>query len=233
MHGRRVVATAVSAVSVPMALAAAFLIFAGAGPAAAQTYGYAAGWNAGYVTFGDFASGNEGAAVGLQDGWIVGLQGESWTAGRWLGTRLNVGFTRRPMDNSDTGRKVGVTMADLGLMLRLIPPRQENVFSAFVTGGAGLVHYDFGEGEPVAFPEAGAWFDGRNRARFAYVFGGGIDVITPIRWTGEPIGVRAEVVNHMTRDSPFRDAEGERLDGVNNLRLVIGLFTGFDLFGSR
>jgi hypothetical protein len=37
----------------------------------------------------------------------------------------------------------------------------------------------------------------------------------------------------MTRDSPLRDAEGERLDGVNNLRLVIGLFSGFDLFGSR
>ena len=62
-------------------LAVALLcLAANSSPARAQAFANAAGFNAGGIWFSDFNAGSSGspARIGLDPGWIVGLQFEHW-----------------------------------------------------------------------------------------------------------------------------------------------------------
>lgn len=201
---------------------------AASSPAAAQDYNWAAGYHAGAIWFSPMNSGSgSGSDLTLAPGWIVGLQFERWWGSGRAGMRVNGAFTERPLDLPGGDRDIGVWLADAELLLRLMPASRERSFHLFVSAGGGLVQYRLGRGEVLTFDDAGASYPGNDRPQLAATGGLGADIITGWRWDGQPIGIRLEVVDHMTLESPFDRVAGGSFSSIHNVRFVIGAFSGF------
>lgn len=200
---------------------------------AAQDYTYAASYNAGAIWFSPLnsgASGIEGAAsdIELGLGWLVGLQFEKWFGSGRVGARLNGALSERPISvPGRPDRDIGFWLADADLMLRLAPASPDRTVSPFISAGIGLVRYKLGDGPVQTYVPAGAVYDGNDDPRLMGAAGLGFDIITALRWDDQPVGFRLEVVDHIAKDSPFREIGGDRFGLVHNVRIVLGVFSGF------
>jgi hypothetical protein len=213
------------------AIAFAGIVALAAAPAAAsaqQDYRFGAGYNAGAAWFTSLNSG-AGAAddIELDLGWLIGLQFEQWLGSGRVGVRLNGALTERPLQIPAGARDVGVWMLDADLMLRFAGADSTRKVNPFLSAGAGVVRYGLGRGDFVNFPEANAAYSGNDKPRFAAVGGLGIDFMTGWRWDGNPVGIRVEGVDHFVLKSPFEPLGGGDFSAIHNVRLVIGLFSGF------
>ncbi len=205
-------------------LVAALLV---AAPAAGQDYKYSAHWNAGalYVT----PLNDNGAALDLEikTGWVVGLTYEQWLGAGRIGWRANAALTERPLELPNQTRDIGIWMADLAVLLRLLPADPGRAVNAFVAAGGGVVRYGLGRGEFLTFEPAGAVYPGNPDPKLAAVGAFGLDFLTPFQWDGEPVGVRVELSDHVVFDSPFEPIGTDDFGLVHNARLTIGLFAGW------
>jgi len=215
--------------------AVAALPFLAPRPGAAQDYRSSAGWNAGGVWFSPL-NGSAGAINGtgardiqLDPGWIIGLQFEQWIGGGRTGWRLNGALTERPLQLPGDSRDTGVWFADFDLLLRLLAPDPQRRANATLSLGAGLIRYKLGDGDPRFFESANATYAGNDKPRFVGVGGLNVDVLTGMRWDGEPVGLRFEVVDHVVLSSPFDPIAGDDFAPVHNVRFVIGAFAGWGL----
>jgi hypothetical protein len=217
--------------AVRLAAVALFCLAANTGQASAQAYANSAGFNAGGVWFTDFnaGSGPSAASIGLDPGWIIGLQFDHWFGSGRFGARLNGATTQRPIELPGRSPDIGLWMLDAGFLMRVLPAEPDRAFNMFLSLGAGAVHYALGAGELFAVPTANATYDGDNRARLAASAGVGFDILTMREFDGDRVGIRFEVVDHVALASPFEPISGSDFQPVHNIRFVIGLFTGFGM----
>jgi hypothetical protein len=205
-----------------LSLAAALAV---AAPAAGQDHNVAAGYGIGFIQPGALNPG-AGAADASVDAGIVGTAfGEAWYMldGR-LGARLNLAFTRRPLQLGEESRDISALAADVNIMARLVPPAEGGTFAPFVSGGAGVFSSGLGWGAPVQYEELGAAYPGEGNVRFAVVGGAGVDIAPLAFRIGDSrVGVRLEVADHIVLRSPFRGLEGERLGPIHNVRVGVSL----------
>lgn len=197
--------------------------------AAQQDFRFSAGYNAGAAWFSKLNSG-AGAVdsdIELDVGWLIGLQFEQWLGSGRLGLRLNGALTERPLQIPGGPRDIGVWMADADFVLRFASADSLRAFNPFLVAGAGVVHYGLGRGDFVNYPDANAAYSGSDKARFAAVGGLGFDIMTGWRWDTNPVGIRVEGVDHVVLKSPFEPLSGGDFSPVHNVRVVIGLFSGF------
>lgn len=201
-----------------LALCAALL---GAGAAGAQDYTGAIGYGGGGIWFGDF---NEsGASLALESGWLAAAQAEQYLGGGRVGARLGAAFTQRPFNAAGDARDINTWLFDASLLLRPLPVRRERGFVPFVSLGAGVVSYGFGEGRPVVFEGSDAVYPGDTDRQLTVVGGVGMDFVPRLAVFGTPLGVRLEAADHVALESPFRDAGGGTLGPVHNVRVTLGL----------
>jgi hypothetical protein len=211
----------------------AVLLAAGGTDLAAQDYRFGAAYYAGGVYFTPLnpsAGSFEGASahdIKLDPGWLVGLQFEQWFGGGRIGARLNGAFTERPIDLPGDNRQIGVWLADADLMLRIISPGPRNIVAPYISVGAGVVRYKLGRGNVLAYPPANAIYTGDDDPRWAGAAALGFDILTSWMWDDAPIGIRVEIADHVTLDSPFSEANGDNFASIHNVRVVLGLFSGF------
>ena len=227
-------------------LGAAFGLAIAAGlatPASAQDYGYAAGYHAGGMHFGNLNPARRNVTVNgerpagklyLEPGWVLGLQGERWLGAGRAGLRFNFSGTSRPLVTPGAeDRRIGTNFADASMLLRLLPPQPDRRVAPFISAGAGFAFFGLGRGDTLVFPAADARYSGDDRLRLATPYGVGLDVITDWRWNGDPVGLRFEIVDHRVWRSPFQRLDGASYGFAHNIRLVAGAFTGFDFFRHR
>lgn len=202
--------------------------------AAAQDYRYAASYNAGAIWFSPLnpsAPSVEGTAPGdieLGLGWVIGLQAEKWFGSGRVGARLNGALTERPLTlPGRPDRDIGVWLLDADLLLRLAPATPNRMVSPFISAGVGVIRYKLGEGSLQSYPDAGAVYDGNDDPRLMGTAGLGFDILTALEWDRQPVGFRLEVVDHVAIDSPFHEIGGDRFGLVHNVRVVLGVFSGF------
>jgi hypothetical protein len=215
--------------------AVAFLTLAtaiGLGPAAAegQDYRFGAHWNAGGTYFTPLNSGGAGELdIELDPGWIAGLQFEQWLGSGRFGWRVNGAISRRPLSVPGEKRNIGLWLADIDLLARLMPADPARMFNIFVSAGVGAIQYRLGDGEFLTFANADAAYDGNDAPRLVGAGGLGVDFLTGLRWDGDPVGIRVEVVDHVALRSPFEPLSGGDFSPIHNVRLVLGAFTGWGL----
>jgi len=211
-------------------LAAAATLALNANGTAAQDYRFAAAWNVGGTYFTPLNSGGSSTTdIKLDPGWIVGLQFEQWLGTGRFGWRVNGALTQRPLSLPGPSRDIGLWFADFDFLARLLPAEPDRTFNMFVSAGAGAIQYRLGDGEFLSFVNADAAYNGDDAPRFVVAGGLGADFLTALRWDGDPIGVRVEVVDHVAISSPFEPLSGGDFSPIHNVRLVIGAFTGWDL----
>jgi hypothetical protein len=217
------------------AFAAATLALALASPAAAQDYRSSVGWNAGAVwtsrlNAGAEVDGFEGEARRLEPGtgWVFGVQGDHWLWGGILGVRVGGGYTRHySLRWNDRTRQIGNWQGEASLVTRFLVPDPERVFSPYVAAGVGGVRYGLGRGDPVSFPEANAFYRGRQRYELAANGALGLDVITRWIFDDAPLFFRVEAANQVAFDSPLRRlTDRDDFGPVHNVRFTIGLHAG-------
>ena len=143
---------------------------------------------------------------------------------------------------------VNVWFIDGDLMFRLLRPERNRTFAPYLTLGAGAVIYNPAGSRPVIIPPANAIigdaslvdidddgdFDlfevgsGNSETEFALVFGIGTDILPAGFRIGRlPLGLRLELVDHYTFDSPAQPIIGDDFDGVHNVRLTAGVHALF------
>jgi hypothetical protein len=204
-----------------------------AGTLSAQDYKYVASYNAGGIYFTSMnpsAGSFEGASahdLKLDPGWLVGAQFEQWFGGGRLGARLNGALTQRPLDLPGANRDIGVWLLDASLLLRFLSAQSGNVFAPYIGVGGGVVRYKLGRGNVLTYAPANAVYTGDDDPRWAATGVFGFDIITAWKWDDAPVGFRIEIADHMTLDSPFQRNGGDNFDSIHNVRLVLGLFSGF------
>ena len=202
---------------------------------AGQDHRNAAGFNAGGVYFTQLnpspGSIDGGAArdLTLDPSWVIGLQFEQWYGSGRIGARLNGALTQSGLEvPGRSPRDIGFWLADAAVLLRLLPAESGRGVAPFVSAGAGLVKYKLGDGDVLQYTPSAAVFDGDDRPRFAVTGGLGFDIRTGMNWDGEPIYVRLEGTDHVALNSPLRElAGGDRYGLVHNVRVTLGVFTGF------
>ncbi|HEU0078118.1 MAG TPA: hypothetical protein VFQ76_10745 [Longimicrobiaceae bacterium] len=200
------------------ALAAALL----AAPAArAQDYSGAIGYGGGGIWFGDF---NErGPSLALQSGWLAAAHAEQYMGSGRIGARLGAAFTQRPFDAAGLARDINTWLFDASLLLRPLPVDRRRSVVPFLSVGAGLVSYGFGQGRPVVFEESGAVYPGDSDRRWTVGGGVGLDFVPRFSLFGTPLGVRLEAADQVALESPFESPDGDALGPVHNVRVTLGL----------
>lgn len=197
-------------------------------PAAAQDYGWAAGYNAGGVLFTPLNENGGGFEIKPATGWIVGLQFERWLGSGRIGLRVNGAITERPLElPAGVDPDIAIWMADADVLLRLLSADPGRSFNMFLSLGGGAVRYKLGDGDFLNFEGANASYPGNDRPRWSVNGGLGFDILTGWRWDDGPVGIRVEAVDHVALDSPFSPIAGDDFSPIHNLRVVIGAFTGF------
>lgn len=203
--------------------AGAALVVLLAGSASAQEHSGAVGYGAGGVWFSPFNRGAGGSTLDLGPGWVLSGHLDQWLGGGRLGGRLGGTYSQRPLDGAGERRDINVWTATASAMLRVLPPRPGGRWSPFVAAGAGLVSYGLGRGIPVVVPEAATVYPGGGERQLAGVVGVGLDLFPRLAWHEVPLGVRVELADHMTRESPFERLGGGAYGPVHNVTLTVGI----------
>jgi opacity protein-like surface antigen len=203
-------------------IAAALLGALLAAPAArAQDYSGAVGYGGGGIWFGDFNE--QGPSLALQSGWLATVHAEQYLGRGRIGARLGAAFTQRPFDAAGLARDINTWLFDGSLLLRPLPLDRRRSVVPFLSVGAGVVSYGFGEGRPVVFEESGAVYPGDTDRRLTVVGGLGVDFVPRFSLWGTPLGVRLEAADHVALESPFQTPDGDPLGPVHNVRVTLGL----------
>lgn len=209
------------------AAGAALAALLAAGPAAAQDYTGSVGYGGGGIWFGDF---NEsGAPLALESGWLAAAHAEHYVGSGRLGARLGAAFTQRPFTVAGDARDINTWLFDASLLLRPLPVSRRRGVVPFLSLGAGVVSYGFGDGRPVVFEGSDAVYPGDTDRRLTAVGGLGIDFVPGRSLWGTPLGLRLEAADHVALESPFRTAAGGTLGPVHNVRVTLGLIGLVDL----
>lgn len=205
-----------------LAAVAALLVLGTAG-AEAQQFSGAVGYGAGGAWFSPFNRGSDGSTLDLGPGWVLSAHVDQWLGAGRLGGRLSGTFSQRPLDGAPEPRDINVWAASAAAMLRPLPPRPERRLAPFLAVGAGVVSYGLGEGVPVVVPEAGTVYPGGGERQVAAVLGAGIDLFPALAWHEVPLGIRVELADHVTRESPFTRIGGGAYGAVHNVTLTVGI----------
>ena len=147
---------------------------------------------------------------------------------RWT-PAMNGALTERGLEvPGRSPRDIGFWLVDASGLLRILSPEPGRRVAPFLSAGVGLTQYRLGDGNVLSYIEAGSVYDGNDAPRFTAAGGLGFDIFTGWSWDGEPIGVRIEGTDHVALESPLRELDtGDRFGLVHNVRLTIGVFTGF------
>lgn len=201
-------------------------------PARAQGYDTSVGWGGGYVQFAPYVE--SGAAtptdIGLEGTWIAVAQAESWQLGRRVGVRLGAFYSHGDVTLPTGNRNAATFGVETAALLRVVPPRAENFLSAYLIGGGGLTWFSMDDKGEDIIPISGSAviYDADEARQFAALAGGGIEVLPDWQLGDAAIGLRFEVVDHITFGSPFRPAESSDSEARHNLRFTVTLFSGVE-----
>ncbi|HEX2190925.1 MAG TPA: hypothetical protein VHG51_18600 [Longimicrobiaceae bacterium] len=206
---------------------AALAALLAAGPLAAQDYAGAIGYGGGGVWFGDF---NEsGTPLAMDAGWLATASAEHYMVSGRLGARLGAAFTNRPFTVSGDTRDINTWLFDASLLLRPLPARAGRSVVPFLSLGAGVASYGFGDGRRVVFEGSNAVYPGDTDRQLTVGGGLGIDFIPGRSFWGTPLGIRLEAADHVALESPFQTPGGDALGPVHNVRVTLGLIGLVDL----
>lgn len=175
-------------------------------PAPAQSYTSALG-----LTFGGSVHSNLTPGLSnetrFESGWLFGLQYERWLGTGRTGIRFNSLFTQRLLDTSPGG-DYNVFMADVGLMVRILPLRTTRVVAPFAYVGLGATHYGSVAGTG---PLAGGVY-GENVVRPHILASIGADVAS-----SGPVGIRLELGDEIVLPSIGYSPSFSGFPNVHNL----------------
>lgn len=214
------------------ALALAAALPAGA---AAQDHRNGAGFYAGGVYYTQLnpspgtINGLSARDLTLDPSWLIGLQFEQWWGSGRVGGRLNAALTESGLEvPGRSPRDIGFWLADASFLLRFLSAQPDRSVAPFISAGVGVVKYKLGDGDVLQYTPSGAVFDGDDKARFAVNGGIGFDIRTGWSWDGDPIWVRLEGSDNIALNSPLYELEGgDRYGLVHNVRVTLGVYTGF------
>ncbi len=204
----------------------------------AQDHRFGAGYNVGAIWFtplnpqpGQTLAGGSASDIQIETGWVIGLQFEQWFGGGRVGARVGGALTQLPLTAPDTtGRDAGLWLIDASVLLRFLPARPTTTVNAYIGAGVGIVQYQFGTRGIVVFDSANALYNGDTTPRVGATASFGFDIMTGLRWHDSPIGIRLEATDLYTRDSPMRRLSApEQYGSVHNVRVTLGVFTGFEV----
>jgi hypothetical protein len=194
-----------------------------AAPAAAQDYDGSIGYGGGGIFFTDFNSGGSGAQLRLDPGWVATAHIDHWVDRGRFGGRINAAFTQRPLTTLTNERSIRTWIVGGDLLLRLLPAGSPRGAAPYIGLGVGRVSYGLGKGGLVILEGQDASYSGDNDKHWAVSGAFGIDILPTFTIFGTPSGVRLEVMDHMTLESPFEPLAGSDFDPVHNVRVAIEL----------
>lgn len=209
----------------------AMLLLAQASHANAQDYDTSIGYGGGYLRFAPFVE--QGSAspsdIGIAGSWVAVLQAETWKFNRWVGIRLGGFYSRGPVEYPTAEKDVSSYGAEVAALLRVVPPAENAMVSAYLIGGGGLMWFGLGENAvaPVV-PIAGTTvlYDERDRRQLMLLGGAGLEYTPGWRAFDGLIGVRLEAVDQISLSGPLRPIDGPDPDMMHNLRFTLTLFSG-------
>ncbi len=194
-----------------------------ASPVAAQDYDGSAGYGAGGVWFSDFNSGGGGTPMRLEAGWITTAHLENWVNRGRLGGRINVAYTKRPLETTTDNRDISAWIFGADLLLRMLSPSPGRSVAPFIGAGVGYASYGLGRGQPISFPAEEATYAGEDHRRITVSGAFGIDILPSMTIFGTPSGFRLEIIDHLALDSPFSPVQGVDFDPVHNIRVSLSI----------
>lgn len=171
------------------ALLALTLLFMASG-VDGQTRRAAVGLLGGGSVHSDLTPGLATSSV-LQPGWLAGVQAETWLGRGRAGLRLNGMFTRRALEEGPGD--FNVYMADVDLLVRMLPVRSYRLMAPYVVAGAGATHYAGVGDSPVI---ADGEFGDDPVYRVHLLAGAGLDVLA-----GAGAGLRLELADQIVLPS--------------------------------
>jgi hypothetical protein len=224
--------------NVALGIAVAALTVAPWSGLSAQDYTASVGWNAGVIRT---TSLNSGASVDTSGdlepdmAWTVGLHYDRWLWSGIFGIRLNGSFAEQKIDWNQGTRNIYLYMADIDLMLRIVPPRPNRSVSPYISAGVGGIRWALGDGPPTTYTTADATYPGEEKFQLMGMVGAGFDIVTPWSWSDNPIVIRLDGRDHLALESPFEPADpsNDSFDPVHNFRVTLGLHTGIGLLSRR
>lgn len=175
-------------------------------PAPAQSYTSALGLTLGGSVHSNLTPGLS-SETRFESGWLFGLQYERWLGTGRTGVRFNSLFTQRLLDTSPGG-DYNVFMADVGLMVRILPLRTTRVVAPFAYVGLGATHYGSVAGTG---PLAGGVY-GENVVRPHILASIGADVAS-----SGPVGIRLELGDEIVLPSIGYSPSFSGFPNVHNL----------------
>lgn len=211
MAGPRLQTRTTPALAAP-ALLALTLLFMASG-AEGQTRRAAIGVLGGGSVHSDLTPGLATSSV-LQPGWLAGAQVETWLGRGRAGLRLNGMFTRRALEEGPGD--FNVYMADVDLLVRMLPVRSYRLVAPYVVAGAGATHYAGVGDSPVI---ADGEFGDDPVYRVHLLAGAGLDVLA-----GAGAGLRMELADQIVL--PSVGESPNTVDGLpvtHNVVLTAGL----------
>ena len=205
-------------------------------PTLAQDYSWSAGWNAGvlYGTSLNSGSGEFDVDLAPEATWSVGLHVDRWAANGRVGLRLHGALSEHSVSWTQGDRGISVYGLDVSLLLRPVAPTPDNSVSVYLSAGAGVTRWGFGNGPTTTFPSAGAAYSGREATDLVGMAGLGLDIQTGLKWGEGPLVLRIEGRDEVQR-SPLDpvDPSGDSFAIVHNVRVSIGLHTGGGVLRGR
>ena len=205
-----------------------------AAPAHAQGYESAVGWTGGVLintSLNEGASGTDLLELKPDPIWLLNVHYDRWFGAGYAGIRARGTFSKPVLPWVQGDREISVYAADLGIMLRPIPPGPESSILPFISGGVGFIKWGLGDGAPTTFDPAGVTYGGEESVELVATAGLGIDFVTPWKWGEGPLIVRLEAQDHLQFSSPFEPANPEDADFglIHSLGVVLGFHTGIGL----
>jgi hypothetical protein len=104
-------------------------------------------------------------------------------------------------------------------MVRFVGGRPKVI--PFVGVGGGLTWFDLGDG-PERIPGSEVLWTSESR-QWTGLAGAGLDIFPGETWLWPEVGIRLEVIDHVTFGRPFDLVEGDNDDIAHNLRFGVSL----------
>jgi hypothetical protein len=196
------------------------------GSTTAQDYQTSVGWGGGYFMFQPFVDASpDTPELGFGGTWVAVLQAETWRFNRWVGLRAGGFLSNGTIDYPDGALDHSIYGVEAAALVRVVPPREGRRASAYVLGGGGVTWFSMGDapGE-VPIPGTNVIYDPDEARQYVVLGGGGVEVLTGLRFFDGDIGLRAEAVDNIALNRPLH-VSGQEADMMHNLRFTLALFT--------
>lgn len=194
----------------------------------AQNYDTSAGWGGGYLMYQPFVEAGDDTPVdiGFNDTWVALLQAETWQLNRWIGLRLGGYYSHGTVTLPTRDIDADAYGIETAALIRVIPPADDRFVSLYLIGGGGINWFGLGEGGSTVLEGSNVEYRSDERRQFSALGGAGLEVLTGLRALDGEIGVRAEAVDQILFDRPFRVVGGADPGMMHNLRFSLTLFAG-------